>query len=64
MMAKSQFSKRVDRRDPPVPKSGKCAVCGHSRPELAVRHHDPFCSSKCCQEFYADLRAKEKVGGD
>jgi hypothetical protein len=29
-----------------------CAQCGGMRPEMAIKHQDPYCSAKCCREAY------------
>jgi endogenous inhibitor of DNA gyrase (YacG/DUF329 family) len=42
------------KKDPPVKRSSKCAVCGQPRPHLAVAHNDPFCSNTCCRIWYED----------
>jgi len=38
--------------EPDVREDGLCFVCGSERPEVAVKHEDPFCSSACCREYY------------
>jgi hypothetical protein len=38
--------------DPPVKKNGKCVVCNSQRPPIAQACGDPFCSAKCCREWY------------
>lgn len=43
---------KIDPRDPPVRKSGRCRECRKERPPMAVKHADPFCSAECCREWY------------
>jgi hypothetical protein len=44
--------------DPPIRRDKKCAVCKGPRPEIEDPkgiyrvYEDPFCSAKCCREFY------------
>ena len=45
-------------REPIVRKSAKCVVCKKARPYVAIAHGDPFCSSKCCQQWYAEHKKK------
>lgn len=39
--------------DPVVPDWAACLHCEGVRPELAVRHGDPFCTTGCCRAWYA-----------
>jgi len=50
---------RPARPDPPIRADGRCAMWGKScstphgeRPPLAVREHDPFCSTQCCKRYH------------
>lgn len=45
--------------DPPIPASGKCAVCGKSRQTKRSLQYgkdaaegDPFCSVNCAREYH------------
>jgi len=40
------------KRDPRIPKDGRCAVCGKERPMIAVIHKDPFCSTSCARAWH------------
>jgi hypothetical protein len=40
------------KKEPRVRKDGSCPTCGRGRPGVAESHHDPFCSSACCREWY------------
>lgn len=38
--------------DPPVRYDGLCFVCKGVRPDPAVEHGDPFCSTGCARVFH------------
>ena len=40
------------RPDPQIRKDGRCSVCRKPRPEVAVKHFDPFCSSDCAKRWH------------
>lgn len=37
-----------------------CVVCGSGLPEVAVRTHDPFCSTACAREHYGTGTRSER----
>lgn len=57
-MASKTTAPRKPLRDPPVRSDGKCSYCGGERPYLEDPKGiyrvdlDPFCSTKCCKEYY------------
>lgn len=47
------------KKDPPIRKDGKCAVCKQPikpvKPQRGVpiaAYNDPFCSSRCCRQYH------------
>jgi hypothetical protein len=40
------------RSDPPDRDDGRCVNCRGERPEIAVRNHDPFCSTVCARGWH------------
>lgn len=51
--------------DPRPKRNGTCAVCGKPRPDIAVAHHDPFCTSTCARAFHGcslQLTGQKAVG--
>lgn len=51
-------TQRKPLHDPPVRRDGKCAYCGEAKPVIEDPKRiyrvdlDPFCSTKCCKEYY------------
>jgi hypothetical protein len=46
--------------DPPRRGDGCCVNCRRGRPEVAVKHGDPFCSTGCARTWHDQLAP---VGG-
>jgi endogenous inhibitor of DNA gyrase (YacG/DUF329 family) len=40
------------RADPPERDDGRCAKCGGTLPEVAVKNDDPFCSTPCARSWH------------
>ena len=40
-----------------------CFICGAPLGEIGVKHGDPFCTSKCCNEFYSVESTPPLKGG-
>jgi hypothetical protein len=49
--------------DPPQRRDGRCASCRDSRPEIAVRNGDPFCSTRCARFWHDQLAGSPSIGG-
>jgi hypothetical protein len=41
--------------DPPQRKDGRCVSCRGSRPEVAVKNGDPFCSTSCARAWHGQI---------
>lgn len=44
--------RHTPKRDPKPKRNGGCASCGKARPEVAVKHDDPFCSASCARDWH------------
>jgi hypothetical protein len=49
--------------DPPQRGDRRCVNCRGSRPELAVKNGDPFCSTGCARTWYDQLAASPSISG-
>src|SRR5262249_52494882 len=51
------------RNDPPQRRDGYCVNCGSSRPEIAIKNGDPFCSTQCARDWHDQLVDSPSSGG-
>lgn len=50
------------RADPPERRDGRCVNCRGSRPEVAAKNGDPFCSTLCARAWHDQLTGKPSAG--
>jgi hypothetical protein len=48
--------------DPPLRRDGCCANCRSSRPEVAVKNGDPFCSTGCARTWHSQSAGSPTTG--
>jgi hypothetical protein len=48
--------------DPSRRRDGRCVICRSSRPEFAVKHGDPFCSTRCARIWHDQLADSSSIG--
>jgi hypothetical protein len=51
------------RADPPHRRDGRCVNCHTSRPEIAVKNGDPFCSTHCARIWHDQIAESPSSGG-
>jgi hypothetical protein len=51
------------RADPRERKDGCCVNCRGSRPEVAIKSADPFCSTRCARTWHDQLTESPSTGG-
>lgn len=58
--AQRRAALRRPRTDPPTRADGFCYVCRGTRPAIALKHDDPFCSGGCARLHYGIPLANER----
>lgn len=48
--------------DPPTRADGACYVCLGERGRVALKHDDPFCTSRCARSYHGVELAIDRAG--